>query len=187
MVIVYLYTNNTTPITMTEQAIELLRRQATMLDARDFDLRIWKKQTYLLLERIFGESDPKAREINSLEYEFNSWSLRDASGNESYEAGFKKTGRAVLELAIAELESFGMPEKEKNEGIATLAGQILSLVFDEMKGSQVKGIRALLDMDLSAEEKRRRLKEELQSIDRDNLAEIISGILILGVYNEKIT
>lgn len=172
---------------MTEQAIELLRKQALLLDARDFDLRIWKKQTYLLLQRVFGEKDPKAREINSLEYEFNSWSLRDASGNESYEAGFKRTGRAVLQLAIAELESFGMPDKENYDGNATLASRILSLIFDEMKGSQVKGIQALLESDLSVAEKRRRLKEELESLDRDNLTEIIAGILIIGTPYEKAT
>lgn len=172
---------------MTEQAIELLHKQALLLDARDFDLRIWKKQTYLLLQRIFGEQDPKAREINSFEYEFNSWSLRDATGNESYEAGFKKTGRAVLELAIAELESFGIHGKENNDGNATLASRILSLIFDEMKGSQVKGIQALLESDLSVAEKRRRLKKELESLDRDNLTEIIAGILIIGTANESVS
>jgi hypothetical protein len=164
---------------MTEQAIELLRKQAALLDAKEFDLRIWKKQTHLLLHRIFGEHDPKAIEIDKLEYEFNSWSLRDASGNQSYESGFKKTGKAILELAITELQTFGMSIPEKKDENATLAQQILSLIFDEMKGSQVKSIHEILRSGLGTEETHRRLKEQLEALDRDTMSELMAGILML--------
>jgi len=165
---------------MTEQAIDLLQKQAALLDAKEFDLRIWKKQTYLLLQRIFGGQDPKAIEIDKMEYEFNSWSLRDASGNQSYESGFKRTGKAILELAITELQTFGISMPEKKDEHATLATQILSLVFDEMKGSEVKSIRELLRSGLGTEETLRRLREQLETLDRDTMAELLAGILMLS-------
>lgn len=62
--------------------------------------------TALLLMRIFGENDPKALQIKKLEYEFNSWALRDASGNASYQEGVLKNAAAILEAAIIELEHF---------------------------------------------------------------------------------
>jgi hypothetical protein len=163
---------------MTEQAIELLKNQAMKLDAKDFDLKGWKKHTVLLLQRIFGEKDPKIAQIEQLDFEFSSWSLRDASGNESYEAGRKRVGREILEAAISELMAFGMPGKEKNNQDATLALKITSLLFDELKGSQVKQIRQLIQSVDNDEETKRRLSEIIDNLDKDTLVRIMAGMLI---------
>ena len=70
---------------MSEKEIQLLEQQIEKLDTKDFDLQAWKKYTIVILARIFGNKNEKIRLVEKLDYEFSSWSLRDASGNESYE------------------------------------------------------------------------------------------------------
>jgi hypothetical protein len=161
-----------------EMAIDLLQGQIDKLQAKDFDLKAWKKHTILLLGRMFGESDPKIAQIEKLDFEFNSWSLRDASGNESYEAGRKRIGRETLEAGIAELRLFGLPDEKKPEENVTIANEITSLIFDELRGSDVKRIRETLTSGGSTEEVHRRLRELLEALDEKSMRLILAGILL---------
>ena len=94
---------------MVKKEIQLLEQQIDKLGSKDFDLSAWKKYTVIILARIFGEKNEKIRQIEKLEFEFSSWSLRDASGNESYEEGTKKLAREILQASIDELNLFGLP------------------------------------------------------------------------------
>ena len=76
---------------MAGKETKLLKQQIDKLSDKDFDLQGWKKYTIIILTRIFGEKSEKIRMVDKLEYEFSSWSLRDASGNESYEEGDRKS------------------------------------------------------------------------------------------------
>ncbi|PKP51633.1 MAG: hypothetical protein CVT92_12265 [Bacteroidetes bacterium HGW-Bacteroidetes-1] len=163
---------------MTEQAILLLRQQIEKLQVKDFELKAWKKQTALLLMRIFGEKDPKVTQTEQLEYEFNSWSLRDASGNESYEESRRRIGRNILEAAIMELETFGMPDKQKADENVTIGKLVASLLQDELKGGQVKQIRHVLQSDDSMEEKRRQLGDMLDLLDKEQMKNMLSALLL---------
>jgi hypothetical protein len=163
-----------------EKAIELLRGQVDKLLAKDFDLKAWKNHTILILSRLFGEADPKIAQIQKLDFEFNSWALRDASGNESYEAGRKRIGRETLEAAIAELQLFGLPKEQKQGEAATPASEITSLIFDELKGSDVKRIHEILQSGGSNEEKSRRLREVLEALDEKSMRQVLAGILMVG-------
>ena len=119
---------------MADKEIELLQQQINKLGDKDFDLQGWKKYTTLILGRIFGENNEKVRQIKKLEFEFNSWALRDASGNESYEEGTKKLAREVLQAAIDEIDAFGIPEIEVYQSDKSIE-EFLSLLIDELKGS----------------------------------------------------
>lgn len=163
---------------MTEQAILLLRQQIEKLQVKDFELKAWKKQTALLLMRIFGEKDPKVAQTEQLEYEFNSWSLRDASGNESYEESRRRIGRNILEAAIMELETFGMPDQQKVDENVTIGKLVASLLQDELKGGQVKQIRQILQSDDSMEEKRRQLGDMLDLLDKEQMKNMLSALLL---------
>jgi len=85
---------------MKAEAISLLEQQLQKINAKDFDLDAWKKYTIILLSKIFGDDNQKIKLIEQLEYEFNSWSLRDASGNESYEDGTKKLATEIIQASI---------------------------------------------------------------------------------------
>lgn len=166
---------------MPEQAIGSLQTQIGKMDAKDFDLTAWKRQTALLLRNIFGESDPRITQIENLEVKFNSWSLRDASGNESYEARSKRIGKEILEAAISELEVSGLPVKKNPDETATLAHAITSLLFDELKGSQVKQLKAILQAHQRSDETLRQLTEVLESLDKSSLVKIQAGLLMHDV------
>ena len=86
--------------------VELLQAQMDKLKAKDFDLDAWKQYTVVLLSRIFGEHNPKIRQIEKIEYDFSSWSLRDTSGKSAYMETCKKLGREVLQASIDELNAF---------------------------------------------------------------------------------
>ncbi len=159
--------------------IQLLEQQIKRLDEKGFELEAWKKYTIVILARIFGPKDEKISQIEKLEYEFTSWSLRDASGNESYEEGTKKLAREILQAAIDELKIFGIPEKEEEEDQSGKAIQdFMNILLDEMKGSQVKQLKTILSSRENKEEKRRQIRELLSGIDEHEVYEILASMLM---------
>ncbi|OQX72447.1 MAG: hypothetical protein B6D64_15150, partial [Bacteroidetes bacterium 4484_276] len=100
---------------MKQKQIELLQQQIDKLDSKDFDLEAWKNYTIVLLARLFGEDNQKIKQIEKLDYEYNSWSLRDTSGFTSYLQTCKELGRKILEASIIEIENFGIPKKTEND------------------------------------------------------------------------
>lgn len=167
---------------MTEKAVELLQKQAAKLTDKQFDLNAWKQQTALLLMRIFGENDPKALQIKKLEYEFNSWALRDASGNASYQEGVLKNAAAILEAAIIELEHFGIPKlQEASES----AGQMYAnSIKDLLTGSQVRALRSITSSNSSHEEKQRLLHDILKKIDSDQLLDVLVELILKEQFSK---
>ena len=163
---------------MAKKEIQLLEQQIKRLDEKDFDLEAWKKYTIVILARIFGPQDEKIRQIEKLEYEFTSWSLRDASGNESYEEGTKKLAREILQAAIYELKIFGVPGKNEEDLPAKAIGDFLNILLDEMKGSQVKQLKSILSSHENKEEKRRKIRDLLSVIDEQEIYDILVSMLL---------
>lgn len=161
---------------MVKKEIALLESQIVKLKAPDFDLDAWKKYTLLMLVRIFGKDDEKIKQLESIEFEFNSWSLRDASGNESYEEGSKKLASEVLQAAIDEIKIYGLPQNKEDDN-HVIAGELLNIILDEFKGSQVKELSKILVSRDSKSEKQRRVKELIKEIGEYGSYDIITNIL----------
>ena len=161
---------------MKKEALKLLNQQLEKLDAKDFDLEAWKKYTVVILSRVFGQENPKIKQVEKLEFEFNSWSLRDASGNESYEDGTIKLAREIIQASIDEITAFGIPESEKKASKKELE-TILSLVLDELKGSQVKQIKKIIDSTENEEEKKRLVFEIISTLGENNSYDLITNII----------
>jgi len=161
---------------MKKEAIKLLRQQLHKLEERDFDLESWKKYTLIMLSRIFGDNNQKNKQIEKLEYEFNSWSLRDASGNESYEDGTKKLAAEIIQASIDEINTFGIQESHnsiENTDLET----ILNIILDELKGSQVKQLKNILKSAENIEEKKRLVFEIIGGMGENTAYEVISKII----------
>ena len=174
----YLYANGKMEM-MVKKEIQLLEQQIKRLDEKHFDLEAWKKYTIVLLARIFGPHDEKIRQIEKLEFEFTSWSLRDASGNESYEEGTKKLAREIIQAAIDELKIFGLPEKKEDDQSDKTIREFLNILLDEMKGSQVKQLKTILSSRENKEEKHRQIRELLSSgISENEVYDILASILM---------
>ena len=161
---------------MVKKEIELLNIQIKKLDADDFDFESWKKYSVIILARIFGNKDQKIKQLENIDFEFSTWSLRDASGNESYEEGSKKLAAEVLKAAIDELNIYGIP-KTYNENSETNTSELLNIILDEFTGSQVKKLTKILSSRENKAEKKRRVKELVEEMGEFSSYDIITNIL----------
>lgn len=161
---------------MKKEAIKLLKQQQDKITASDFDLESWKKYSVIILSRIFGEESGKVKQIEKLEYEYSSWSLRDASGNESYEDGTKKLAAEIIQASIDEINAFGIPESDDNTANKDLE-IILNIILDELKGSQVKQLKNILKSSENNEEKKRLVFEIIGEMGENTAYEVISKII----------
>jgi|AntAceMinimDraft_17_1070374.scaffolds.fasta_scaffold01237_7 hypothetical protein len=183
-IIIYLYRNDKR---MVNKEIKLLERQIEKLSASDFDFEAWKKYSVIILSRIFGDNDEKIKQLKNIDFEFSSWSLRDASGNESYEEGSKRLATEVLKAAIDELKIYGIPNIDNNNK-DVVSRELLNIILDELKGSQVKELSKILSSSDSMTEKKRRVKELIKEIGEygsyDIITNIITNPLIVGLVIE---
>ncbi|NCC73637.1 MAG: hypothetical protein EOM06_09595 [Sphingobacteriia bacterium] len=170
---------------MNEQYIALLRKQIEKLETKNFDLNAWKAHTAILLGRIFGEDSQKVRQIEKIEYEFNSWSLRDTTGYSEYLDSCKKLGREVLEASISELDLLGLPQNINETGKINPA-VVLDALNDELKGSQFRQLLRALQADSNAEEKRRQVDEIIREMGETSTRKILGNILLNSSFIENI-
>ena len=155
---------------MAEKEIALLKNQREKLADKSFDLEAWKNQTLLFLHRIFGPGHAIVKMISELKYDYSSWHLRDATGNEKSDDPVKMQANEILEAAILELESLGLPQKEASRD------KIWELLEEELTGKQFKEIKSIVDS--GKKDKLTRVQEVLSSLEKENLISILSRILI---------
>ncbi len=154
---------------MAEKEIALLKVQLDKLQQKSFDLEAWKNQTLLFLNRIFGGSHPVVKMLVDLKYDYSSWHLRDATGNEKQDDPVKMQAREMLDAAILELETLGLPPKEGSLDKAR------ELVQQEMTGKQWKELQATLAD--KTENQLPELKDRLSQLSKEQLIDILAGIL----------
>jgi len=159
-----------------KEAIKLLKQQLEKLDAKDFDLNAWKKYTVVILSRVFGEDNLKIKQVEDLEFEYNSWSLRDASGNESYEDGTIKLAREIIQASIDEITAFGIPESKSSMSNKELENY-LNIILDELKGSQLKQLKTIIASENSSVEKKRLVFEIIETMGENTVYEVITNII----------
>ena len=160
---------------MPEKEIQLLKTQIGKLNNKDFDLDAWKKSTIIILARIFGENNLKIKQIESIEYDYSSWSLRDTTGFNTYLDSCKKLGREILQASVDELETLGLPKTVDTPDEFFLV--ITGALQDELKGSQVKEINQVLASGENPETKREKILEKLKEYGSDSSHDILSNIL----------
>ena len=157
---------------MAEQEIALLKEQLARLDEKKFDLEAWKNHTLIFLERIFGRESSKLNLIKGLHYDYSSWNLRDtaAAGKTKDKDPVKMQAREILTATIAELEKLGLPQnKPENE-------KLWKLLQDELTGKQIREIETILKS--KDDNKAEKINDILESITKENLAIIITQLLI---------
>jgi hypothetical protein len=160
---------------MPDKEIQLIKAQIDKLAAKGFDLDAWKKATIIILARIFGESSLKVKQIESIEYDYSSWSLRDTTGSNNYLDSCKKLGREILQASVDELETLGLPKEEATTEEFFLV--ITNALQDELKGSQVKEINQILASGENPDAKRGKILEKLKEYGSDISHDILSNIL----------
>ncbi|MDN5203017.1 hypothetical protein QQ008_16625 [Fulvivirgaceae bacterium BMA10] len=165
---------------MIDKQIALLKDQIKKLDADDFDLEAWKSSTIVLLEKFFGEDNLKAKHIESIKYDYSSWSLRDASGSVTQMESCKRRGKEILLVCISELENFGIPDEVIKE--RDIANVIIHVLEELLTVTQYKEIRKIAQSDERFEDKKKALSETLKNYS----AEMESDLLIKILTNKEI-
>ena len=152
--------------------IAVLKKQLAKLDSENFDLEAWKSSSSSFLSRLFGAKDTKVKQIEGLKIDYGSWALRDASSSYNPASSCKKQGREIIEAAINELETFGLP------GTSLDASVIIQALEDQLKVSQLKELNKVLTNDQSEEDKKKGLIKIITSWDKNAPSHILSEILL---------
>ena len=101
---------------MKENYIKLIAKRIEHLDGPEFDLEAWKGGTVSVIERIFGEGDPRIKKIADLKIDYSSWALRDATSTYNPTETCKKKGKEILSTLIEEIDLLGLEKKRGNNG-----------------------------------------------------------------------
>lgn len=145
---------------MKEKYLKLLDKQIEKLSVGDFDLDAWKSSTIHLLSIIFGDKDPKIKEIDHLKVDYGSWALRDATPKYKPIEGCKKKGREILEIAKDEIDLLGVTNQK---------GSLDQKLKEALSESQY----AKFTLPTSTEKER---SDVLKSLSKDKLIELLSNV-----------
>lgn len=126
---------------MKSQYIKLLKKQIAKLDNESFDLEAWKTSAITVLHRIFGESDPRAKQIENLKIDYSSWALRDSNSHYKPIETAKLKGKEVLNTAIDEIEIFGAPENHAAEVLGQDFVNKLQKMSDSERKKHFEGMK----------------------------------------------
>ena len=126
---------------MKSQYIKLLNKQIDKLNADSFDLEAWKTSTISVLHRIFGESDPRAKQIEGLKIDYSSWMLRDSNANYKPVETAKLKGKEVLNTAIDEIEIFGAPQNAATEILDKVLAKDLQSMNKQDRKKHFEGMK----------------------------------------------
>jgi hypothetical protein len=158
--------------------ILLLQKQHDKLELTDFDLEAWKSGAVIILERLFGEDNQKIRQIEKIKYDQSSWALREAKGSKNMMETCKKQGREILQIAMDELEHFGLPEELADTKAAPFKTVIVKALENELKISQYREVVRIIDSDKKNAEKQKELIDTLNSYGHDFAELILASILL---------
>ncbi|NPA36328.1 MAG: hypothetical protein GXO47_05715 [Chlorobi bacterium] len=155
--------------------IELLNRQLEKLEEPNFELSAWKRSTILILSSIFGENNFRTRSIETIEYEYSSWSLRDESGNKD---PVKAICKETLQTIISEIElSDNFSEKPSNN---TNLHFIWEAFENALTGAKSKELKRTLTEEQNEELKKTETDLILQKLPDDTKKNILKQILLSG-------
>jgi len=126
---------------MKSKYTKLLEKQVVKLEDEHFDLEAWKTSAITVLHRIFGETDPRAKQIDQLKIDYSSWALRDSNSNYKPVETAKKKGREILHTAIEEIEIFGTPENRAFEMLGQDVAKRLQSMSEKERKKYFEGMK----------------------------------------------
>ena len=126
---------------MKSQYIKLLKKQIGKLDDEQFDLEAWKTSAITVLQRVFGEGDVRAKQIDQLKIDYSSWALRDSNANYKPVEAAKLKGKEILSTAIDEIEIFGVPENHSMDMLGHDFAKKLQNMSDSERKKHFEGMK----------------------------------------------
>jgi len=163
---------------MKTKEIEILKKQIKKLDDPQFDLEAWKTGAIILLERLFGSGNQKISQMEKIKYDQSSWALREAKGSKNMMETCKRQGREILDIAIEELEHFGLPEEVEEAHATPFKLTIVQALENELKIAEYRKIIGIIHSDKKIEEKKKELIDAFNDCGHDVAENILTSILL---------
>lgn len=145
---------------MENKKIAALTELLTSIESGKFDLEAWKLKASIVLKKIFGESDEKARLIEQLQYNFSSWSLRDHSGGKQHDP-VKTKASEIIEAGILELQL------QENED------PIIKALNENLSGKKYAKL-----LELIGNKDNKGIKNLVTNLDNDTKEQLLTQILL---------
>lgn len=144
--------------------ITLLQERLKKLEQKSFDWSAWKKGTLLVIKNIFGEESYYYNQFSSVDYEYNSWSLRDTSGSGD---PVKSSFAELINICMIDLKSRQQQSNKPYNEI--LVKYLPSYIIEEFKEINSK--------DDPIYEKEEKIKQILIKLDHDLLLKMMASII----------
>ncbi|MDT8308218.1 MAG: hypothetical protein RQ866_01725 [Bacteroidales bacterium] len=162
-----------------EQLKVLIMKQINKMEEKGFDLDAWKKSTIIILEKIFGPHDNRIEAIASLHYDYGSWSLRDTTGKTMTKESCIKTGKAILETALDEVDVFGLDAGKLQQASKEAIENIIKILDEELRGSELRAVKKALDEKSSNDnEAVEQIAMVIRNFGENSAATVLARILI---------
>lgn len=146
---------------MKEKYLQLLDKQRDKLSSDEFDLDAWKISTIHLFTIVFGEQDPKIKEINNLKIDNSSWTLRDSSPKNNPLDTCKRKCLEIIDMAKDEIELLGINNSQ-------------TAILNKLKEALTESQYATLVSPTNSTQER---SESLKSLNKDKLIELLSIVI----------
>lgn len=170
-----------------DKYVSMLQQQLEKLNGEKFDIEAWKSSTIIALERIFGNNNQRSKEIEKIKYSSGGYMIGNASNFWNNLDKCKEQGRAILEMSIAELESFGLPESGAKEtggiNISLSQNQTVNIQFimtaleDHLTGKQLREVKEIVKSEEPKDRKLTKIVDKLKSFGGDVVSNILANIL----------
>ena len=160
-----------------KKEIQILNTLLEKLNNKNFNLEAWKSATVVILARLFGENSRKIKEIENIEYDYSSWSLRDTSG-ESHLEVCKKLGRNILEASILEIEVLGLADKTAQKEGKFDIDLIIRAMENELSMTEFRELKKILNSGETIEEIKEKIVDKFKIFGVEISARILGNILV---------
>jgi hypothetical protein len=184
-----------TAITAIESKLELLSETK---DTREFN--IWQKGALLTLINIYNEDDKRIKTFESI----RSYSDYGFAGLDRFPDA-KSEAESLLKSLIADLSCFDLKKaesKDRSRGININVNQhnnqtqtshinihldfLVDILKDELKGSQIKELKTIIESNDSPEEKKKSFIDKIKSFGSDVASNILANILTNPTVYEQL-
>jgi hypothetical protein len=155
----------------------LIEERLTRLDTKNFDWSAWKKGTLLVLEKVFGEDRCYVKELESTDYHYNSWSLRDTAGSED---PVRASVQELLNICLTDAEH--QPENAPETRDNATSKQIKEIVKQFLDNATLSEIEEIAASDTPAMNK----EEKIQTLIEEKLPrhkEVLLGKILLEYFS----
>lgn len=148
-------------------AILQIKERSDKLDQKPFDWVAWKRGTLLVLQNLFGNESTYYKQLAATDYEYSSWSLRDASGSSD---PVKSSCLDLLDICRTDIMSHQESTLGTKEKMAKLLRQYLT-------DSQISKILEVTRSEIPPYQKNEQISEILKTLSPDLSTKVLIDLL----------